>query len=140
MSKDRVRDGFVFYHTAWEAVENLRNMGATDMADKLLNAIIQYGFYGEYDKTDPLLCATMPSIIFGIEGAAQRRQEAIANGKKGGAKKKFDDNKIVELKLQGKTNAEVAEIMCCDPRTVTRAMTKYREGKLEPATNEEFVF
>ena len=136
MDQERVRDGFVFYHTAWEAVENLRKVGANDMADKLLNAIIHYGFYGEYDETDPLLCATMPGIIFGIEGAAQRRQEAIENGKKGGAQKKYDDEKIIELKLQGKTHEEVAKILGCSSKTVSRAMQKYKE---QPAQGE-FVF
>lgn len=69
---DKIRDSFVFYGSAWDSVEALRQMGREEDAGQLLEAIVSYGFYGTYDRTNPIVVSSMQSISCNMDRAAQR--------------------------------------------------------------------
>lgn len=81
---------------------------------------MQFGLYGEYDESNPVINALMQSVIFGIEGAKGRRKKNQEDGKKGG-RKKFPDEVIWKLLDEGKDNNTVAKELGCSLRTVYRA-------------------
>lgn len=120
MDEEKIRKSFVFYGTTYDAMVELEQKSADD-AYKFVKAVAQYGLYGDYDKSDPMINALMQQAIFGIEQAASRRQNNMDNGKKGGRKKQFCDEDIWLLKDQGLTNKQVAEKLGCSDRTVERA-------------------
>jgi len=67
----------------------------------------------------------------------QRQAEGIAKAKERGVykgrKKQIDDNKIVELTAQGKSQHQVAEIMGITRMSVYRCLKKQRSTTKQPA-------
>ena len=72
----------------------------------------------------------MPAIRLGIENAEKRHISSSNGGKKGGREKLYDDAKIVRLRLQGYTNAQITKIEGCSMKTCQRAWKKYESGEL----------
>ena len=133
--KELIRGGFVLYKSTWDSYITLKKTNP-ELAEKLLEAIINYGFYKEVSD-DPIISAIMCPIQFGIDNAAFRHDKAVEDGKKGGAKKVFVDAEIISLKKQGKTHKEISEIMGCSEKTVQRAV---KVLKNQGQTDEQFVF
>lgn len=145
------RDGFVFYASAWQNVLDFRE-SSPELGDKLLKAIIDYGFYKDYDKSDPLIRGAMANIIISIDNAADRHVKAQAGGQKSASKSKFDREQIWALLDQGLTHQEVANIVGCKgTKTIQRAVQerkKIEENRQSgqdktdicPVNNDEAVF
>lgn len=138
------RDGFVFYASAWQNVLDFKECNP-ELGEKLLKAIIDYGFYKDYDKSDPLVRGAMANIIISIDNAADRRVKAQAGGQKSASKSKFDRAQIYELLDQGLTHKEVAEIIGCkNTKTIQRAVKERQSGQdkteLCPVDNEKTDF
>ena len=121
---EREMKSFVFYPTFLQAVESLRNNGNEILADKLLKAIVDYGIYGEYDDSDPIINAIMVQTVFSIDKSYNNYQNCIINGSKGGAKKKYSDDQIYELIDKGMTHKQIAEQLGCSTKTIQRALGK----------------
>lgn len=143
-NKEIQRDGFVFYASAWQNVLDFRESNP-ELGDKLLKAIIDYGFYKDYDKTDPLIRGAMANIIISIDNAADRHIKAQAGGQKSASKTKFDREQIYELLDQGLTHKEVAEIIGCkNTKTIQRAVKERQSGQdktdICPVSNTEATF
>jgi hypothetical protein len=143
-NKEIQRDGFVFYASAWQNVLDFRESNP-ELGDKLLKAIIDYGFYKDYDKSDPLVRGAMANIIISIDNAADRHVKAQAGGQKSASKTKFDREQIYELLDQGLTHKEVADIIGCkNTKTIQRAVKERQSGQdktdICPADNEEVTF
>ena len=143
-NKEIQRDGFVFYASAWQNVLDFRESDP-ELGDKLLKAIIDYGFYKDYDKSDPLVRGAMANIIISIDNAADRHVKAQAGGQKSASKTKFDREQIYELLDQGLTHKEVADIIGCkNTKTIQRAVKERqsRQDKTDicPVDNEEAIF
>ena len=94
---------FVFYPTFLQTVDSLRKDGNELLANKLLKAIVDYGVYGEYDSSDPIVNALMVQTVFNIDKSQNNYLKCVADGSKGGAKKKYDDDQIYELIDKGMT-------------------------------------
>lgn len=143
-NKEIQRDGFVFYASAWQNVLDFRESNP-ELGDKLLKAIIDYGFYKDYDKSDPLVRGAMANIIISIDNAADRHVKAQAGGQKSASKTKFDREQIYELLDQGLTHKEVADIIGCkNTKTIQRAVKERQSGQdktdICPVDNEEATF
>ena len=143
-NKEIQRDGFVFYASAWQNVLDFRESNP-ELGDKLLKAIIDYGFYKDYDKSDPLVRGAMANIIISIDNAADRHVKAQAGGQKSASKTKFDREQIYELLDQGLTHKEVADIVGCkNTKTIQRAVKERQSGQdktdICPVDNEEATF
>lgn len=121
---EREMKSFVFYPTFLQAVESLRNNGNEILADKLLKAIVDYGVYGEYDDSDPIINAIMIQTVFSIDKSYNNYQNCIINGSKGGAKKKYSDDQIYELIDKGMTHKQIAQQLGCSTKTIQRALGK----------------
>lgn len=59
-------------------------------------------------------------------GTAKRHKIAKENGAKGGAPKKYDDEQIVKLKLNGYTNKQIRDELGCGDSKIQDVMRKYR--------------
>ena len=121
---EREMKSFVFYPTFLQAVESLRNNGNEVLANKLLKAIVDYGIYGEYDDSDPIINAIMVQTVFSIDKSYSNYQNCIINGSKGGAKKKYNDDQIYELIDKGMTHKQIAQQLGCSTKTIQRALGK----------------
>ena len=133
MNKKEKKKAFLFYATTLDTIEELES--SPDPADhalaiKLLRAVVDQGLYGEYDDSDPKVRSYMPAIRLGIENAEKRHISSSNGGKKGGSEKLYDDEKIVRLRLQGYTNAQITKIEGCSMKTCQRAWKKYESGEL----------
>jgi DNA invertase Pin-like site-specific DNA recombinase len=99
--------------------EKLAFSGAADAFSKL--QLQMMGAFAEFER----------SII------KQRQAEGIAKAKERGVykgrKKQIDDNKIVELTAQGKSQHQVAEIMGITRMSVYRCLKKQRSTTKQPA-------
>lgn len=126
--KEVQRDGFAFMQTFMQTVESLEQTDK-ELANKLLRAIIDYGIYREYDKGDPIVDAMMVSIMFTIDRAAERYDQAKAIGAKGGANKKYDESQILALKDQGWTHKQIADELGCSTKTIQRAIANHKSGQ-----------
>ena len=143
-NKEIQRDAFVFYASAWQSVLELKESNP-ELGDKLLKAIVEYGFYQDYDKSDPIVRAIMANIVVSIDNAAERHIKAQAGGQKSASKSKFDSEQIYELLDQGLTHKEVAEIIGCkNTKTIQRAVKERQSGQDKtvscPVDNEEATF
>ena len=138
------RDGFAFMQTFMQTIESLEATNP-ELANKLLKAIVNYGIYREYDQGDPIIDAMMVSIMFTIDRAAERYDQAKAIGEKGGADKKFDDAQILALKAQGWTHKQIADELGCSTKTVQRAISNHKNGQSgqtgqDTMSNKSFIF
>ena len=128
MKKEIKNNSFVFYATNLEVVEALEQTNP-ELANDFLKAIVEYGIYGEYKKGNPMIDALMIQTGFGIDKAKDRYAAAIENGKKGGAPKKIDDNRVLELKNQGMTNKQIAKELNCSVSSIEKINAKNRKNR-----------
>ncbi len=126
------KDSFVFYGTFLDTIEKLEQAGQQDLAYKVLKAVVDVGIYGEYTGGDPLVESFLPTMQLSIENAAKRYEAASNGGKKSNHSSAFDKDLIIELKLQGMKNADVAQIVgekstkgTCSAKTVSRVWNEY---------------
>lgn len=125
-------NNFVFYGSNMETLERLKSQ--PELRSLLLDAILEYGCYGEYDTSNALVNALMANIEFGIDKAQDRYEIARNEGAKSHGNTKFSHQQIVDLHLKGMKNREIAETLGCDPKTVQRHLRQARdEGILSPA-------
>jgi hypothetical protein len=108
MKKEIVNNSFVFYATNLEVIEALEETNK-DLAADFMKAVIEYGIYGEYDTTNPMIKVLMIQTGFGINKAKDRYAAAVENGKKGGRPKiELDEEEVLLKKQELKTWKAVA--------------------------------
>ena len=133
--KDYVRQGFVFYASAWESVQALKEQNP-ELAFQLMEAIVEYGLYGEYDESNCIINSIMPGIKVGIDKAAGRYEAASTGGKKGGSREKYDKNEIKRMLDEGMSHKEIAATLGCSTKTVQRVGHKVDMSTM----SNEFIF
>lgn len=122
-------NSFVFYKTFLDTAEELGRANP-DLAYKYLHAIAQYGIYGTYDESDPVLNGLMVAATMGIDRAQERYQEAKDVGKTGGRPRSNSLDSIQELAAAGLSTQEIADNLCCSVRTVQRGLKTLRDKTL----------
>ena len=133
------RDTFVFYKSFWETYEKLKLGGNQEMATSFLEAVCQYGLFYDYDDSDVVVDAMMNQVKISIDNAHRRYDASVANGTKGGAPKKYDEEAIVDFVEAGHTQREASEKFGCPERTVRRYV-KARKDLMENLKNEDGSF
>lgn len=128
MKKEVLNNSFVFYATNLEVIETLEETDK-ELANDFMKAIIEYGIYGEYENTNPIIKVLMVQAGFGIDKAKDRYAVAVENGKKGGRPKTVDEYKVRELKGQGLTNKQIAEELKCSVSSVEKINAKNRKNR-----------
>ncbi len=131
-------NSFVFYASVFDTYEALLS-SQPQMAAKFLEAVCSYGIYGEFDDSDPVLIALMTQVKVGIDNARKRYDAAVANGSRGGAPKKYDEDAIVDFVLEGHTQKEASEKFHCPERTVRRYV-RARKAIMKTVINEDGTF
>lgn len=127
--KEVLNNSFVFYATNLQAVEELEK-AYPDLAAELLRAIIDYGIYGEYDNSNPVIAAMMVNIGFGIDKAKDRYQAAVENGKKGGRPSiELNEAEVIEKKQELKTWKKVAEYFGVSEQTLKNYRDRWKNPK-----------
>ena len=134
MKKEVLNNSFVFYATNLEVIETLEETDK-ELANDFMKAIIEYGIYGEYESTNPIIKVLMVQAGFGIDKAKDRYATAVENGKKGGRpRKEIDIEKALELESQGKTQAEIAEELGVSKNTIGSRLREHKNQKPNPKT------
>ena len=101
-----------------------------ELVKDLLLAIVNYGIYEEYDKSNPMINMAMIPIVKGIDNAHNRYEKAIANGKKGGRSTKIDLEEVYNKKVEtGWKNKELAEFFGVSERTIQRYLKEFGDRK-----------
>lgn len=115
---------FVMYESFYSTYQSLVASNP-ETAQHFIEAVCEYGLYGEYDTEDPMVNALMVAVTQGIDRAQNRYATAQANGATGGRPTKDKSQeyaRIKELQGQGKTQKEIASIMGISTRTIQRTL------------------
>ena len=120
MKKEVLNNSFVFYATNLEVIETLEETDK-ELANDFMKAIIEYGIYGEYENTNPIIKVLMVQAGFGIDKAKDRYATAVENGKKGGRPKIDLDNDVLSvMRDRGMSYQEIADKLGVSKSTIQR--------------------
>ena len=118
-------NNFVFYGSWRTAIEGYREDFGDEYAKELLYNIMLYGTTGEIETEKKSIRNCVLGMAAPNIDAAQKRYEAAVNGgKKGGRKKKLndeDDMNIAQLRSEGYTAAQLAEMFNVSEATIKRS-------------------
>lgn len=120
--------GFWCFGTVYDTMIELAQKDE-HLAFKFIKAAMEYGLYGEYDESDAVINALMQQVIFGIDNVDKRREKNVEDGKKGGRKRKNEDEVVWAMIDSGKTKEEVACELKCSVRTIQRALARRSDGQ-----------
>lgn len=112
------RKSFVVYDSFLDMIEIV-----PDKEDKLQLALamLKYGLGREDMELDnPYLNAMFTGIKANIDAAQNRYDKAVESGKRGGRPSSISKEEIQELKAEGKTQKQIAEMLGISERTVRR--------------------
>lgn len=121
------KESMVLYESTFKAIELLLQDDASWR--EAMTGLLRYGFYGEQPKSDnPLIQALWVQALPAMKSAKERYERSVINGKKGGRPSQVTIEKIMQLKEQGKTNKEIANICGCSEKTVEGRVTEYKKS------------
>ena len=122
------KDSMIIYESTYTAMELILQ---DDSAwREAMIGLLRYGFYGEEPKSEnPLVQAIWVQALPSMKNAKERYAKAVENGKKGGRPTNIEPEKIMQLKKEGKTNKEIAEIFGCSEKTIEYHITEYNKNK-----------
>ena len=111
-------ESFVLYESVYKHIQTLSNRVSETTALHYINCIMEFGLYGvEPPDDDEVWIYGFEQAMTSIYSAKERYNKSKENGRKGGAPERFSVDQVVELKEQGLTNKEVANILGCSPKT-----------------------
>ena len=120
------KDSTIIYESMFTAMELI----LTDDASwrEAMTGLLRYGFYGEQPESgNPLVQAIWIQSLPAMKNAKDRYAKAVANGKKGGRPAQVTTEQIMQLKAEGKTNKEIAELCGCSEKTVEGHITTFNK-------------
>ena len=125
-----IRETFVCYKSVKDSFDSLYGSDKSLAAD-FAKAVFDYGCCGDYDRTNPIVCALMSSVEVQIDRAAARYQEAQSVGKCGGRPRlEIDRDKAYRLYGELKNWEKVAKVMGVSARTLKDRRVMWElEGK-----------
>ena len=125
-----IRETFVCYKSVKDSFDSLYRSDKSLAAD-FAKAVFDYGCCGDYDRTNPIVCALMSSVEVQIDRAAARYQEAQSVGKCGGRPRlEIDRDKAYRLYGELKRGEKVAKVMGVSARTLKDRRVMWElEGK-----------
>lgn len=118
MGQEVVRESFVCYKSVKDAFDSLYGSDKSLAAD-FAKAVFDYGCCGDYDRTNPFVCALMSSVEVQIDRAAARYQ-AVQNNGKGGGRPRLEIDRDEAYRLYGELKSweKVAQVMGVSARTL----------------------
>lgn len=109
---------FVFYGSTVKILEKLKEN--PELRLRVLDAILDYGAYGEYEAGDPIVDAIVAGVGDGIDRAKVRYVESKENGSKTHGNTKVDHGRIIEMANSGMSQKDIAAALGCSTKTVQR--------------------
>lgn len=106
------------------AMDELPDEKAKDLA----MAIIEYGTTGVFTTGDFVIKAVMQGIMPTIDSSIRKYADNCEDGNHGGAKPKYDTDKIISLYSTGMTQEEIATEIGCHPNTVGKRIRDYNRS------------
>lgn len=118
---------FVF-HKEW--LDNMIGISIEDQ-NKIIANLVRYGCGVMCeDELDPYSQMYVNSLKGRIDYSKEKYQDKVAGAKKAGAKKKLNDDVILELARSGKNSTEIAEILGCSKSAIDHS-EGWRHRKLK---------
>ena len=131
-------NSFVCYASFVDMYNKLKQSPTPEMAYKFIDAVFNYGLYGEYTEGEDLFIdALMESVKISIDGAQSRYNKAVRRGITGGAPAKYDEEAILAFLDEGHTQKEASERFGCALSTIKRYVKARKDQQKEE--EEEFV-
>ena len=128
---------FVLYESVYKHIETLKNRVSESAALHYITSIMEFGLYGVLPPDDDEVW------VYGFEqaktsiyAAKERYNKSKENGKMGGAPERYTVEQVAELKEQGLTNQEIANILGCCEKTVERKNKAYRDSQRQTDKTE----
>lgn len=127
-------ENFVFYGS-WKT---LLSGFDKDTAKEILWDIVNVGTGNELETENQMIKAIIQGAVMpNIKSAKDRYAAAVENGSKGGRPRKdIDIKKVLELESQGRTQAEIAEIMGVSKNTIANRLREHKNQKPKIETNK----
>lgn len=107
---------FVCYGSFYGAIKDLPD----DVELQCYRALMEYGLNGTYQSDNTIVNSLMSAFIPNIDAAQDRYDKAVESGKRGGRPSSINKDEVQELKAEGKTQKQIAEMLGISERTVQR--------------------
>lgn len=122
---------FVFYESFLKTIQNVERFAGKEAAYDYLISIMEYGCYGLLpDETNPAWLYGFEQVRTAISHAQERRDKQVANGKKGGRPRtSVDVETILNMKNQGMTYKEIADMLNISESTVKRRISEAQKSQ-----------
>ena len=125
------KENFVFY-ASW--IDIIKAYDATDpgFAGELAKQMIYFGVEGKLSTDNPIITGLIQSMCAALIDKSKKRHRAcIENGKKGGRKRQFTYEQVIELQNQGFDIQGIADNLTCSTRTVQRILDDGPSAELD---------
>ncbi|WP_294854035.1 DUF6291 domain-containing protein [uncultured Oscillibacter sp.] len=129
----KIYTGFLFLPSMKMAMDELPDEKAKDLAV----AIVEYGTSGIFTTDDFVIKAVMQGIKPTIDSSIRKYADHCEDGNHGGAKPKYDRDKIISLYLAGMTQEKIAAQIGCHKNTVGDAVRDYKRELSEKSTTQD---
>lgn len=123
--EDFKNNAFVFYGSFEKAISEW----SEDIQFQCYKALISYGLNGTYESDNQVVNSLMSVFIPNIDAAQNRYDKAVESGKRGGRPSSISKEEIQELKAEGKTQKQIAEMLGISERTVQRHWNTTKHDK-----------
>lgn len=119
-----MKESMVIYESAYLAINYLPT---TELKWEAIEGLLKYGFYDiKPESKNPFVNMVYVQAIPSLKSASERYNRAVENGLKGGRPPKIDKQKVLELKEQGLSRKEIAEMLDISENSVKTILR--REG------------
>lgn len=114
---------FIFLENWYDIIKAYDDAGQYDMASAIAKEIITYGVTGDTRTTDPLIYGIVRGLCTAqITRPKPRGAKSVATGNKGGRPPKYNQDEIISLYKQWRSEEDIAKQLGCSVKTVQRAL------------------
>ena len=125
------KENFLFLASWHDILEGYDTAGKPEIASEIAKQIIYYGVTGRMTSDDPIVTSTVTGMCSAlIDKSKKRYNSCVANGKKGGRPKQYNNEDILYLHQQGLSYQDIAENLGCSVKTVQRALATNSEDEI----------
>lgn len=119
------KENFLFLASWHDILEGYDAAGNPEIASELAKQIIYYGVTGQMTSDNPIITSIVTGMCAALIDKSKRRYNScVANGKRGGRPKQYNDEQINELHQQGLSASDIAQELGCSVKTVQRALVE----------------
>jgi hypothetical protein len=118
------KENFLFLASWHDILEGYDAAGKPEVASEIAKQIIYYGVTGQMTSNDPIVTSTVTGMCAAlIDKSKKRYNTCVANGKRGGRPRQYNQDEIITLHNCGLSDEQIANQLGCNLRTVQRALS-----------------